>query len=221
MIDTTNQSQEYWEKILAAENLPSDLSLREKVDTEMLEITDEEFKELKNLELLPEEDYQYEDDPVVNFISRDTDSGHSGLSETNEELRGKVGSNDPFFVGHGIIKPQPGGTAKKTGVPRVCPEWAQDKSKLKALLLQSFPKLATDIKQRAAAGRWARIIQLYHRSQMTHGQVASEMGLSLPAIFSIIRSIDRAVRGKRADGSGRRFGKLGRPKKSCYNVGII
>ena len=212
-VDVGNTNPNYWEKILA----DSDLSISKEVP-QMIEISAEEFKEITNLELLPEEDYEKEDDPVINFnaITRDADTlnaDHSGLSGTNEELRTKVGSDETFFEGHRIIKPRRGNQGNKTGIPRTCPDWAKDNLKIQKILLGSFPKLATHKKQRTSAGRWARIIQLYYRKQMTHGQICSELGLSLPAVFSVIRSIDRTVLGKSANGTGARGRKIGRPKK--------
>lgn len=195
MIDITNTDPLYWERILSESNLS------EIKDPEPVEISVEEFKELTNTGLLPEEDYKHEDDPVViyNGITKDADTlnaDHSGLSETNAELRGKVDGDDPFFEGHRIIKPRRGN--------RKCPEWAADNTKLRKVLLLAFPKLETNAKQRAKAGRWARIIQLYFRSQMTNGQVAHELKMSIAHIDTVLRAIRRAAAGLRANGSGKR-----------------
>ena len=220
-VDVLNEDPRYWEKILAESDLSPDREV-----PQAIEITAEEFRELTNLELLPEEDYEREDDPVITFngITKDTDtlnSDHSGLSETNEELRTKIDGDDPYFTGHGIIKPRRGNQGNKTGIPRTCPDWANNSVKIKELLLRSFPKLKADDRQRAAAGRWARVIQLYYRKQMTHGQVCTELSIPLVTLLSVVRSIDRAIQGKRTDGTGPRTGKMGRPRKSCHNPGII
>lgn len=212
-VDTTNTDKFYWEKILAESNLSSD-----KEAQQVFVITAEECRELENVGLLPEEDYERQDDPVITFngITKDTDilnADHSGLGETNEELRTKIDGSDTFFEGHRIIKQRRGNAGNKTGVPRTCPDWAKDNAKIRALLLRSFPKLLTDEKQRLKAGRWARVIQMYYRSQMTHGQICNELDLTLPTILSMIRNIDRVVKGKRADGRGNLSGKVGRPKK--------
>jgi len=198
VVDVTNENQEYWEKILAE----SDLSKKE--EPEIIAITAEEFNELANLEILPEEDLEHEDDPIINYrgITQDIDTlnaDHSGLYETNEELRTKIDYNEPFFEGHRIIKPYASGPRAN----RKCPAWANSNAKIRALLLRSFPKLATNKKQRQGAGRWARIIQMYYRSQMTHGQICTELRSTLPTVASIIRAIDRAVKGKRANGRPR------------------
>lgn len=187
-VDVTNTDQSYWERILAEHGLST-----KKEEPEIIEITPEQFLELRNTELLPEEDYQKQDDPVINYhpITRDTatlNADHSGLMLTNDELRTKVDGDETFFTGHRIIKERRGN--------RICPDWASDNSKIQKLLLNAFPQLTIDKKQRAAAGRWARVIQLYYRQQLTHGQICTEMKISLPAVFSLIRAIDRAVSGK-------------------------
>jgi hypothetical protein len=208
-VDTSNTDQKYWEQVLSE----FDLSVDEEIP-QPVEITAEQFKEISNVELLPEEDYESEE-PVVNYngITRDTVT-HSGLSETNEELRTKVDGDDPFFEGHGIVKPRRGNAGDRTGIPRTCPEWALDNTKIQKILLLSFPKLTTDGKQRASAGRWARVIQLYFKSQMTHGQIASEMGLSLNNVKMIVRAIKLASKGLSTATGKARVGRIGRPKKS-------
>jgi hypothetical protein len=207
-VDTSNTDPKYWEQVLSE----LDLSVEKEIP-QPVEITAEQFKEIVNLELLPEEDYESEE-PVVNYngITRDTVT-HSGLSETNEELRTKVDGDDPFFEGHGIVKPRRGNQGNKTGVPRTCPEWALDNAKVQEILLRSFPKLMTDEKQRASAGRWARIIQLYFKSQMTHGQIASELGVNLNTILMVVRSIGRAAKGLSSKTGKARVGVRGRRKK--------
>jgi hypothetical protein len=192
-IDVTNENQEYWERILAE----SDLSIKDEVET--VEISAEEFRELTNLELLPEENYEIQDDPIVNFnsITKDTNTlnaDHSGLSHTNDELRTKIDSADIFFTGHRIIKQRRGN--------RPVPSWATDNIQLRGLLLRAFPKLADNPKHRLAAGRWARVVQLYFRSQLTEGQVADELKMTVNGVKSIIRSILRTSRGRRANGTG-------------------
>ena len=204
-IDVTNTDQFYWEEILAKSDLSADKEI-----PQAIEITVEEFKELTNLDLLPEEDYEREDDPVIIFngITKDTDrlnADHSGLWETNDELRTKVDGDDTFFKGHRIIKQRRGN--------RECPDWAYSTVKLRALLLKSFPKLLTNKKQRASAGRWARVIQMYFKSQMTHGQIASELHVGLNTVLMLIRAIKLAARGVRTD-TGKPRGVRGRPRSS-------
>ena len=212
-VDTKCEDQEYWEKILAKHDLSTS-----KEEPQVVEITSEEFTEIINVELLPEEDYIREDDPVVysNRITKDTDTlniDHSGLYNTFEEMLTKVDSDETFFRGHRIVKSRRGDAGDKTGAPRVCPDWAHDNVKIQGFLLRSFPKLAINAKQRKAAGRWARIIQMYFKSQMTHGQIASELGVNLNTILMLIRSIKLAARGFRAD-TGKARGRRGRLRKS-------
>jgi hypothetical protein len=62
-------------------------------------------------------------------------------------------------------------------------------------LIRAFPKLATDEKQRKAAGRWARIAQMHFRGQMTRGQIAEEMGLPITSVKRAIECIRRTAKG--------------------------
>ncbi len=102
--------------------------------------------------------------------------------------------NDPFMTGgHQIIKTRRGN--------RVIPEWARDNKKIQKILLKSFPKLGTDRKQRAQAARWAAIIQLYFRVQMTRSQVEAETKLSQNVVKMLIRNIARAASGKPSYGT--------------------
>jgi hypothetical protein len=95
------------------------------------------------------------------------------------------------------------------------PSWVNNDKKVQKILLQSFPKLRTNTHQREAAGRWGRIIQLYFRTGYTHTQVAHEMGLTPDQVRSTIRAIRRAASGLRADGSGPRSGRIGRPRTNA------
>jgi hypothetical protein len=97
---------------------------------------------------------------------------------------------------------------------RLVPAWAKSDKAIKSLLLRSFPKLATDPKQREAAGRWAAVINLYFRLGYTRSQVAEEIGSSSGKVHGVIRNISRVINGLRANGSGLRGGKRGRRKKS-------
>ena|ERR1017187_2933189 len=202
-IDVSNTDKQYWEKVLAESNL-SDLG----DEQQTIEISAEQFREIANVELLPEEDNQREDEPVITYhgVTKDNVS-HSGLDETNDELRTKMDADSTYFTGHRIIKPRHGN--------RECPIWATEASQTRRLLLQAFPKLVTDEKQRAKAGRWARVIQLYFRVQLTEGQVAGELNLPTDTVKAIIRSILRVSKGVSANGTGTHGRKRGRPRKSC------
>ncbi len=114
---------------------------------------------------------------------------------TYQELRGFLDGNDPFMTGgHQIQQIRQGWHS--------IPDWTQDDQKIQELLLRTFPKLNTDSRQREQAGRWIRVIYLYYRSRLTHGQIAVELGVNLGTILSLIRSITRVSSGRRANGSG-------------------
>jgi hypothetical protein len=152
------------------------------------------------------------------------------MRDTFRELRQHFDGQDPFMTkGHQILiirrikrKPQP---------------WAKDNKKVQQLLLRSFPKINIDlttleqnnknkneaelsrlrtliVKQRAQAGRWARIIQLYFVIGMTYGQVAKELNLPPRKVEYYIQTLLRVSKNRRADGHGMLNARpRGRPKK--------
>lgn len=125
----------------------------------------------------------------------------------------KVFDGDDQFVsgGHQVVK-SAGATRHATRVSKT-PEWALSNEQVQALLLRSFPKLATDPKQRERAGRWMRIINLYYRAAWTQAQIAEEMGISLNLLKFLIVSIKRAANGEQANGKGKRgLRPRGRPR---------
>jgi hypothetical protein len=98
---------------------------------------------------------------------------------------------------------------------RTVPDWAKDKRKLQSLLLQSFPKMAINVRQRTRAGRWARIIYLYYNLNLTSGQIAKELEAPVNNIKRLLVSIHRASRGLRCNAPKKRSTRpVGRPKKS-------
>jgi hypothetical protein len=129
------------------------------------------------------------------------------------ELRQSFDGKDPFMTGgHQIMK-----VRKKE---KIVPKWINDQVKIRQILLESFPKLATDSVQRTRAARWARVIQLYYKMDYTDGQIVDELNdenpdstVTLYQIRSIIRSIKRVAIGRSANGTGQRGRKPGRPKK--------
>lgn len=125
----------------------------------------------------------------------------------SSQLRKTVGGNETFFQGHQTV-------GART-YAREAPEWTKNDAEIKKLLLKVFPKLATDSGQRASAARWASVIHLYYRLGYTRSQIAEEIGSTDVKIHGVIRSIARAYRGLRADGSGARSNRRGRPRKTC------
>jgi hypothetical protein len=115
----------------------------------------------------------------------------------NSQLRRSLDRNESFLNGgHQTVGAR---TYKRTA-----PGWTKDDKFIRGLLLQSFPKLASNDNQREAAGRWATVIHLYFRMGYTRSQIAEELGSTEERIKGVIRSIYRASKGKRADGSGTR-----------------
>jgi hypothetical protein len=122
-----------------------------------------------------------------------------------EELRGQLDGQDPFMTGgHQVIRPRRS--------DRRTPDWATTNKKIRAILLRSFPKLKTHPVQRIRAGRWAQIIQLYYRAHLSKKQIAEQLKLSYNAVRMIVRNINRAANGKKANGIANTNRPNGRPK---------
>jgi hypothetical protein len=128
-----------------------------------------------------------------------------------QQLRRVFEGSDPFMGGKGGGGHQIVGPRKRK---RQVPLWAQNTEKIKAILIRSFPKLKTDLKQRARAARWARVIHLYYRLGWTYTQVAEELEMKPGNLHNMTVSIRRAANGLRANGTGKLAGKRGRPKNS-------
>src|SRR5579859_7661600 len=109
------------------------------------------------------------------------------MSNIHDELRGKF-FGDGFMAGHQVLK-----IRRRF---RSIPEWAKSNKRVQELLLTAFPKLATDEKQRHRAGRWARIIQLYFRSQKSYSETAEELGEGKNAILKTIRRVRLTAEGR-------------------------
>lgn len=128
--------------------------------------------------------------------------------DTFDQLRQSFDGQDPFMTkGHQIVKVRQGN--------RKTPPWVKDDAKIKQILLQSFPKMATDPKQRERAGRWARVFYLYFRAGMTQSHVAEEMGVTIKTATNIITRLKAAAKGFRTDRPNIKRGlrPLGRPRK--------
>jgi hypothetical protein len=119
------------------------------------------------------------------------------------QLRRVFDGDDSFMAqGHQISKLQ-----KRE---RLVPDWTRSNEEVRRVLLRSFPKLATDAKQRERAARWARIIHLYFRLQYTYRQVAEEIGIGVGNVKFKVASIRRVAAGKSAQGKEPK--PRGRPK---------
>lgn len=117
------------------------------------------------------------------------------VHDTFSELRKFFGADDSFMTaGYGTKK-----IRKSKG--RI-PSWANDQEKIKAVLLRSFPRLATDSRQRARAGRWVRVMYLHYQRGWTTGQIAEELTCTYTQIHSVLQHIRRAFSNRAANGSG-------------------
>lgn len=122
------------------------------------------------------------------------------------KLRGRVDGDDGFMNAHQIKKVRVLIGQKDT------PVWASSDTEVRKILLRSFPKLATNRAQRRAAARWTQAIVLVYRMSLPYNHAALEMDITVGALRSMLRNIRRSARGQRANGSGAKNGKRGRPK---------
>jgi hypothetical protein len=117
------------------------------------------------------------------------------LNKDFQQLRKIFEGSDPFMGGgHQIVKLR----RRK----RIVPEWTGSNKEVRKVLLRSFPKLATDSKQRASAARWARIIHLFFRLRYTYRQTAAELEAKPESVRAMIMGIKRVAAGKWANGQG-------------------
>jgi hypothetical protein len=116
-------------------------------------------------------------------------------------LRGFFDGKEPFMSGHQIIKRA--GRSQHSARLQRTPAWAMDDKAIQKLLLRSFPKLKTDLLQRARAARRYWIIYLYFRASWTSGQIASQLGLTDKKVRKVISRIRNAAK----------LHPRGRPKK--------
>lgn len=130
------------------------------------------------------------------------------MNEDLKQLRTKIDGDDPFMAGgHQIVKVR----SREKEVPA----WANSNLETQKLLLRTFPKLATDPRQRKSAARWGLIIHLFYRVNLTTGQIAEELGTKPSTVKLVLQHIRRAARGVSAD-NRRILGErpVGRPRKS-------
>jgi hypothetical protein len=124
----------------------------------------------------------------------------SNRRDTSKELKQLriFSGSDHFMSGHQIINRN----RSLAGPRRKNSEWALDDTEVRRILKRSFPKLATNEKQRERAGRWATVIQLYFRKGLTLSDVAVDLKMTPKNTGKLIRRIQLAQRGLRTDESG-------------------
>jgi hypothetical protein len=125
------------------------------------------------------------------------------------QLRKKVDGSDGFMEAHQIaaIRATP---AKRD---REANKWVFLDSEVQKAILRSFPDWRKNSRHRKAAGRWARLIQLYYRMEMPIQLVAKEMGLTKNAAKMLLKGIRRVSSGQRFDNRGPLGARpSGRPK---------
>jgi len=120
------------------------------------------------------------------------------------------GSDSFVQGGHQVIKTA-GATRHASRMAQV-PVWVNDDREVQKILSKAFPKWRTDQRQKKQAALWNAVIYFYWRAGRTRSQVASDLKITDRKVKDIVGCINRVAAGKRADGSGKRGGKRGRPK---------
>lgn len=72
---------------------------------------------------------------------------------------------------------------------RDIPEWTADNKFLGVLTSSVFPKMhMSDVnRSKARAARWLRVVYLHWRTELSLPEICEEMGLSVPAVKSILK----------------------------------
>lgn len=124
-----------------------------------------------------------------------------------DQIRNVIDGDEIFMSAHSI---RHGGRYASRGRSKV-PKWVKTDAGIQRLLLRVFPNLATNVRQRQRAARWARVIHLYFRMGWTYSQIAEEMGITYNAAHQLVKAVLWATKGLTWNGKPR--GVRGRPKK--------
>jgi hypothetical protein len=108
-------------------------------------------------------------------------------------LADTVDLKDQFIKGHNV-------RARARQSEKDIPALLQSNAGIQKVISRVYPRWKTD--QRVQAGRCARIIYLYYRSNMTGRQCADELGLTYRVFINKVAQIKRAANGERMDGKG-------------------
>src|SRR5712692_8008250 len=127
-----------------------------------------------------------------------------------DQLRAKFGGDSQFMRSHEIKKIR---TRE-----REIPAWTNNNTEVQKVLLRAFPKWRTNYRQSQQAGRWARIIHLYFRVQLSTRHVALDLRIKPKNVELMVASIRRVARGRRADNKGPRgVRRPGRPRNKIHS----
>lgn len=128
------------------------------------------------------------------------------MYDTLGQLRRFFDGSSQFLGGHQIV------TVRR--IRHKAPLWILNDTKIKEILLRSFPKMFTDPKQRFRAGRWFNVAYWYFRIGASRSEIAEAMGIKVKNVSDILQRVSRAAQGYSTDGKKRRLGSKvpGRPK---------
>lgn len=109
------------------------------------------------------------------------------MNKDRKKLRGKIDGSDGFMSGYGI--------SKARTYLRKTPAWVLSNSETRKIISLAFPKVATDPRQRAMAGKWVQVIHLYYKLGYTRRQIAEDMGTTTRWVHDKLCVISRVSRG--------------------------
>lgn len=145
------------------------------------------------------------DQPLTDNSEGPTGEPLDTIKDRFEYLRKRFDGDDRFMKAHEIKK------ARGLYSRRTAPDWTASDKSIQEVLLRAFPKLSTSEAQRKKAGRWLRAIYLFYRMRLPRKTAMKELGMNTDTWKALIRSIRRAAKGLRADGSGKRANAPIRP----------
>jgi len=114
--------------------------------------------------------------------------------------------DDHYHTGHAGFQI---GSVRKT--KKKVPDWASSNKKIMRLLLQVFPKLATDENQRRRAATWAAVIYLSYRAGLSDRTIAGQLGCSVHRVEDCRYRAGLVAKGLQTKGLPRK--RRGRPAK--------
>lgn len=118
------------------------------------------------------------------------------------QLRKRLDGSDTFMNrGHQIKKVR--------GREKEIPAWALSDEETRKIMLKAFPKLLTDPKQRKSAARWAAVVHLFYRMNMSKSGVAHELKIRRTNVNRIVQRLKDHASGKSKS--------RGRPKKEVLS----
>ena len=121
-------------------------------------------------------------------LDPNVEDGRSREGRDDRHLRRVIGKDDRFMNAYQIKK------RRGLNTTRTIPDWAMNDMKLRELVVSTFPDWQTNGVQKRRAERWLRVVYFYYRKQEPRRVIAKEMGMTMSALDTLIRDINRKMR---------------------------